>query len=195
MSLAKPRIKARCSGAKRGKRPMQTALCLSASTASGGVSQFEASPLYSSCSDQNPSPDLSLASSAFSSESQVARARVAVKQRRQELKSIRQESENVQAYLKGRLHELSKTCEWEGLDYYTRELEKLKDCVSDRESAMQLQGELRRREVESEELRRTVSRLEQTVLDLGGSVNLGGMEVETGKKQDNSLCASSCQLF
>jgi putative IMPACT (imprinted ancient) family translation regulator len=118
-----------------------------------------------------------------------------VKQRRQELKSIRQESENVQAYLKGRLHELSNTCEWEGLDYYTRELEKLKDCVSDRESAKQLQGELRRREAESEELRRTVSRLEQTVLDLGGSVTLGEMEVETGKKQDNSLCASSCQLF
>ena len=197
--MAKPRVKARCSGmSPRGKtvrRPVQAALCLSASTASAGLSRFETSPLHSSFSDQNPTPDLSLASSAYSTDSQVARARVAVAQRRQELKTIRRESENVQAYLKGRLtaNDSSKVCCWEGLDYYSKELERLKDCVSDRETEHQLKSELKRRELESEELRETVSRLEKTVLDLGGSVNLGGVQVEAGAREEGSLCVSSCE--
>lgn len=83
-----------------------------------------------------------------------------------------------------------------GLDYYARELEGLRVKAERKDTDVavrKLKMELRRRELESEELKETVNRLERTVLDLGGSVSLGKTTLETDQNQ--SFCATSCQLM
>lgn len=195
--MAKPRIK--CRYQKRANKEntdlssIRTVLCLSASTASGGFSQFESSPLVSSCSDQNPSPSLSISSSAFSSDSQRARAHLHMQQHKQELREIRGQSRLVQKFLKEKLRRTNMNG---GLDYYARELEGLRVKAERKDTDVavrKLKMELRRRELESEELKETVNRLERTVLDLGGSVSLGKTTLETDQNQ--SFCATSCQLM
>jgi hypothetical protein len=107
-----------------------------------------------------------------------------------------------------------------GLDYYQQELERLKDSIylkavqsSTQEGDMtgqllrmqkdledmrktlnEKKEEMQQQQVESRELKQAVRSLEKTVVDLGGSLDLGKVTVEAGKKDCAESCSSSCIL-
>lgn len=198
------------------------------------ISPIVGTPLSSDC-DQNPfpesphlTPDVSICSSAYSTESKRERARETAKKQSAELRAIRKKSRGVQEYLLERLQReegKSAAADPIGLDFYEQELERMKDSLYSldhqrstqdvsrvdmsrqlmemqreiqemRDSLTNKQGEIRKQEQESLELKQVVKTLEKTVLDLGGSVDLGKVTVDAPrKKQSSDLCASTCKIF
>ena len=203
------------------------------------ISPIIGTPLSSDC-EQNPfpespalTPDISISSSVFSTESKKEKARKVAKKQTEELRSIRKESRGVQEYLLERLQRDDGksgmgSVDAIGLDFYEQELERMKDSLYSmggefqqrstqdvskadvsrqllemqreiqhmRDSLTTKQSEIRKQELESLELKQVVKTLEKTVLDLGGSVDLGKVTVDAPKqKQSSEMCASSCDVF
>lgn len=167
-------------------------------------------------------PEFSLNSSMFSTDSQRAKALSTAHQREEELRAIRRESQGVQEFLMVRLQSLDRgsSSDQIGLDYYQQELERLKDSIylkavqsSTQEGDMtgqllrmqkdledmrktlnEKKEEMQQQQEESRELKQAVRSLEKTVVDLGGSLDLGKVTVEAGKKDCTESCSSSCVL-
>ena len=165
-------------------------------------------------------PEFTLNSSMFSTESQRAQALTAAQQHQEELRAIRRQSQGVQEYLMVRLQSLERgsSSDQIGLDYYQQELERMKDSIylkavqtstQDSDMTTQLlrmqreledmrktltdkQDEMRQQQAESQELKEAVRSLEKTVLDLGGSLDMGKVTAEAPKKNCAESCSSNC---
>lgn len=168
-------------------------------------------------------PEFSLNSSMFSTDTQRAKAVSTAHQREEEIRAIRRESQGVQGYLIGRLQTFDKggSSDEIGLDYYQQELERMKDSIylkavqsssQDGDMTVQLlrmqkeledmrktlsekKEEMHQQQAESLELKQAVRSLERTVIDLGGSLDLGKVTAEAEKKDCVQSCSSSCVLF
>lgn len=190
------------------------------------ISPIVGTPLSSDC-DQNPFPDSphltpsqSFNSSAYSTESQRVKGRQRAQKQREELQSIRIQTQGVQEYLLEKLQRIEvkqDVGDPMGLDYYEQELERMKDSLCSeardttarqdvsrqlqemqreiqemRETLTTKQSELKRQEQESLELKHVVRSLERTVLDLGGSVEAGKTQVQAPKQQPSQCVCSLC---
>lgn len=168
-------------------------------------------------------PEFSLNSSMFSTDTQRAKAVCTAHEREEEIRAIRRESQGVQGYLMGRLHTLDKgsSSDQIGLDYYEQELERMKDSIylkavqsssqdgdmtgqllrmqrelqDMRKTLNEKKEEMHQQQAESLELKQAVRSLERTVIDLGGSLDLGKVTAEAEKKDCAESCSSSCGLF
>lgn len=165
-------------------------------------------------------PSQSFNSSVYSTESQRRRGKQRAQKQREELQTIRVQTQGVQEYLLERLqrievkHEVGDPM---GLDYYEQELERMKDSLCSeardttarqdvsrqlqdmqreiqemRETLTTKQSDLKRQELESLELKQVVKTLERTVLDMGGSVDLGPTQLQAPKPQPSQCVCSIC---
>lgn len=196
------------------------------SSTSIDISPIVGTPLSSDC-DQNPfsdsphlTPSQSFNSSAYSTESQRRRGRQKAQKQREELHTIRVQTQGVQEYLLERLQRIEvkqESGDPMGLDYYEQELERMKDSLCSeardttarqdvsrqlqemqreiqemRETLTTKQSELQRQELESMELKHVVKTLERTVLDLGGSLELSSTHLQASKPPSSQCVCSIC---
>lgn len=165
-------------------------------------------------------PEQSFNSSAYSTESQRIRGRYRAKKQREELQNIRNQSQKVQEFILDHLEKRNTKADISdliGLDFYEQQLERMKDSLCSeakdttirpdvsrqllemqreiqemRETLSEKQSEIQRQEAESLELKQVVRTLEKTVLDMGGSVDVGSTQVQSVKPQPQQCACSIC---
>ena len=157
------------------------------------ISPIIGTPLSSDC-EQNPfsdsytgSSDLSVQSSAYSTESKLACAKTKARKRKEELRSIRRKSKGVQEYLLERLQKTEGKSRFEtvGLDYYEQELERMKDSLC----SMQVGETLFRNslDVEKLDMSHQLNQMQQEIQHMRESLSMKQRDIRQQEAESEEL--------